>query len=106
MGMTPYQMANNDVEESQTYFSVAEEQGNTGHTLVLTGSLGIQGSVCWRNKTGTPPKGIIYFLLILYNNRFQHALLSYFFNLLCNWFLISYSEYEEYFRLLLFFEEI
>lgn len=37
------------------YCSVAEEQGNTGHTHALAGFSGTRGSICWKNKTGTPP---------------------------------------------------
>lgn len=37
------------------YCSVAEEQGNTGHTHVLAGSSDTQGCICWTSKTGTPP---------------------------------------------------
>ena len=55
------------LDGSQTYFSAAEEQGNTGHTLVLTGSLGIQDSICWKNKTGTPPGGIIKHKMLFFS---------------------------------------
>lgn len=41
----------------RVYRLVAEESENTGHTRALAGSSGIQGSICWKNKTGTPPGG-------------------------------------------------
>lgn len=62
-------------EGSQTYFSAAEKQGNTGHTLVPTGSLGIQDSVCWRNKTGTPPDGMIKHKMSYFSPYFITAIL-------------------------------
>lgn len=61
-----------------TYFSAAEELGNTGHTLVLTGSLGIQDSICWKNKTGTPPGGIIKHNICYFSTYFTTAVIFYF----------------------------
>lgn len=58
-------------ERRQVYFAVAEEQGSTGHTHVLTGSFGIPDSICWRNMTGTPPEGMTKRKMLLFIFRLR-----------------------------------
>lgn len=53
--ISAFPFAKNTRMSERIYCSVAEEQGNTDHTRVLAGSSGTQGSICWKNKTGTPP---------------------------------------------------
>ncbi len=97
------------LKASQTYFSAAEEQENTGHTLVPTGSLGIQDGVCWRNKNGTPPDGMRKHKIFYCSPYFTTAIvfsLPIFNLMLISWSVFMYSLIIHFAALMFWFQNL